>query len=117
MTNRTNARLLRAGETIGNGWSAIHSVLKDDKGAYIFQLDGATLYERLTLLRRMVLGVLGEVAMRARLLDETGRRRTFHGFQVIDLILEGFVPPGCHRYSFHGLSIHHRHRGDRSWDP
>jgi hypothetical protein len=31
VTKRTNARLLRAGETIGNGWSAIHSVLKDDK--------------------------------------------------------------------------------------
>jgi hypothetical protein len=53
----------------------------------------------------MVFGVLGEVAMCARLLDETGRRRAFHGFQVIDLILEGFVPPRCHRYSFHGLSI------------
>ena len=52
----------------------------------------------LALLGRMIFGVLGEVAVRARFLDRLDDRRTLDRFQVPHLVVQLAVALGQHRH-------------------
>jgi hypothetical protein len=60
----------------------------------LLQRRDAVLEHRLLVLRIVVLGVLGDVAEFARLLDALGNLAPLHGREVLDLFLELVVPFG-----------------------
>jgi hypothetical protein len=67
----------------------------------ILELGDAPLVDRLLLLGGMILGILREIAVRARLrnlLDDTG---PFHLLAVLQLLLERGEAGGRHRYFVH----------------
>ena len=54
-------------------------------GELCLELDDASLDEALALARRLVLGVLGDVALRARIGDGCDHRRPVHRLQAMQL--------------------------------
>ena len=63
----------------------------------------AALDEALALLGGVVLGVLLEVAVRARLLDVAHVLGALDLAQALELVLEELLPPRRHREASHGL--------------
>src|SRR6056297_2147439 len=61
----------------------------------------ATLDEGLLLLGGMILGILAEIAMLARLGDGADDGGALDRLEVLELLFQRFVTGGCHRYLFH----------------
>jgi hypothetical protein len=70
-------------------------------GHPIFDVGDLAFDPALPLLSGMVLGVLGEIAMRTRFGDRGDHRRSLNGLQTLQVFVEGVVAPGGHRDFFH----------------
>ena len=69
---------------------------------HVLELDHAAFDERLAFLRGVILGVLGQIAVRARFRDHLDDRGAFDGLEFVDLFFQGLVALGGHRNAFHG---------------